>query len=831
MGWADESESSDDDFVDATGTTTLQNAPARVYHRTDGGTNGSGAAVRAQVKKPPRRHDVDTPPRRLGAVRDGPGRRESPRYAQSGDDSFEDASAIQGISRGQGGRQSQFGGREGVNASAASDDAWNDWSGTDSDATVVDRRAGGSSRGHNGPSSGRDRGGNMSMEALFAMDSGSAVRGSPGSGGSRGSGGKTGKEGKKNGHDPGTKRTPQDGRVWEGNTGEFDTAMSGVSGLSGGSDSGGSIVEGSGDGGGSMGGERHLGSSGLRRSVSLVGSEMGKATTGTESTTTTSGTSGGLATARATAFRHKPAPPLIEDDSGEVEALHVPKQLHTPRSPSANSGGGDGGLHQNGGMEDEHTGVPTPRKRSRMSKVRGFLLRHRPWWSVSKPVYGTGRNALEVVAVRKDHVELSDLHVLQNMSAHGGPVWAMEFSHDGSLLATGGHDHVVRLWAVRSCVCRGIGLASRLHDRYGTRGPGGAGRGGGLALAAEVERGYVLNRPIREFEGHSSDILDLSWSVRESLLLSASSDCTVRLWHPEREACLYIFRHSDFVTSVEFHPVDESLFVTTAVDCFIRVWNLRVRPARVAVFRQTRDCLTAVAFDRTGHRCLAGTAYGEVLIFDFDEDSMHYCRTIHVRSKRGKSREGSKITGIVMHPSKQHAVVSSNDSRVRIYDIGTGALVGKYNGGLNLGSTIRASLDWFGDRIVIGGEDASVVLWNIAATGSRRELDHMYAELVKARGEFGGNAAQHAMSGSSCGAIGMLCKRHRQSGRRIRCRQYEQFLDFDSVVLATLMPKFKDTGELVNRVDLNGQVIVTSDVAGTINFFVNCAGKRDLATQ
>lgn len=39
--------------------------------------------------------------------------------------------------------------------------------------------------------------------------------------------------------------------------------------------------------------------------------------------------------------------------------------------------------------------------------------------------------------------------------------------------------------------------------------------------------------PVRVFEGHKSDVVDLSWS-HSDFLCSASIDHTVMLWHPHR---------------------------------------------------------------------------------------------------------------------------------------------------------------------------------------------------------------------------------------------------------------------------------------------------------
>lgn len=47
-----------------------------------------------------------------------------------------------------------------------------------------------------------------------------------------------------------------------------------------------------------------------------------------------------------------------------------------------------------------------------------------------------------------------------------------------------------------------------------------------------------------------------------SFLLSASLDKNVRLWHLSQPGCLRVFWHTDFVTSVQFHPLDAQRFVS-----------------------------------------------------------------------------------------------------------------------------------------------------------------------------------------------------------------------------------------------------------------------------
>jgi hypothetical protein len=78
---------------------------------------------------------------------------------------------------------------------------------------------------------------------------------------------------------------------------------------------------------------------------------------------------------------------------------------------------------------------------------------------------------------------------------------------------------------------------------------------------------YFSRTPVRCYLGHTEDVLCLSWSPAGSFLLSGSLDKTVRLWHLSQPGCLREFPHSDFVTSVQFHPTDAQRFVSGACVC------------------------------------------------------------------------------------------------------------------------------------------------------------------------------------------------------------------------------------------------------------------------
>ena len=85
------------------------------------------------------------------------------------------------------------------------------------------------------------------------------------------------------------------------------------------------------------------------------------------------------------------------------------------------------------------------------------------------------------------------------------PIWTMEFSRDGKYLAAAGQSKVIRIWAVLSTP-----EERRAHEKAENK----RNDTDGERLSAPVFNQKVF----REFTGHTSTVLDLSWSkVRDWL--------------------------------------------------------------------------------------------------------------------------------------------------------------------------------------------------------------------------------------------------------------------------------------------------------------------------
>uniref|UniRef100_A0A6Q2YK78 WD repeat-containing protein 44 n=1 Tax=Esox lucius TaxID=8010 RepID=A0A6Q2YK78_ESOLU len=324
----------------------------------------------------------------------------------------------------------------------------------------------------------------------------------------------------------------------------------------------------------------------------------------------------------------------------------------------------------------------------------------------------------------KGPFDFDQIKVVQDLSGeHMGAVWTMKFSHCGRLLATAGQDNVVRIWVLKNA----FDYFNNMRIKYNTEGrvspspsqeslcSSKSDTDGGMSGVPEDPDSEDKNLPFRQvpfckYKGHTADLLDLSWS-KNYFLLSSSMDKTVRLWHISRRECLCCFQHIDFVTAIAFHPRDDRYFLSGSLDGKLRLWNIPDK--KVALWNevdgQTR-LITAANFCQNGKYAVIGTYDGRCIFYDTER--LKYHTQIHVRSTRGRNRVGRKITGIEPLPGENKILVTSNDSRIRLYDLRDLSLSMKYKGYVNSSSQIKASFSHDYSFIVSGSEDKYVYIWS-----------------------------------------------------------------------------------------------------------------------
>ncbi len=260
-------------------------------------------------------------------------------------------------------------------------------------------------------------------------------------------------------------------------------------------------------------------------------------------------------------------------------------------------------------------------------------------------------------------VELWDVEAGERIATlrHGGSINAVVFSPDGTSLASGSHNQVIRVWEV--------------------------------ATRSQIATWEVPP------DGHSWS-RSLAFSPDGSRLVSGFQDGTVRLWDvATRTEVAVLEGHSDRIASVAFSP--DGGYVASAegngVGTVI-LWDLATR-SQVATLEGTADrWRPAVVFSPDGAILATGSPNGDVILWDVATQDRLAEIEGHVRG----------ITSMTFSPDGATLVSASWSGTVRLLDVETESAANLY-GHTSLRS-MALSAD--GNILATALENGQVALWN-----------------------------------------------------------------------------------------------------------------------
>jgi hypothetical protein len=161
-----------------------------------------------------------------------------------------------------------------------------------------------------------------------------------------------------------------------------------------------------------------------------------------------------------------------------------------------------------------------------------------------------------------------------------------------------------------------------------------------------------------------------------------------------------------------FHPVEDRYFVSGSFDKKLRIWNIPEH--RVVEWAQTANIITAAAFSPSGNMAVAGL-YNASVVF-YQTDGLKYFTQVDAKNRKGRNAKGKKVTGMQFSPGDggRTLLVTTNDSRIRLYDMTDYSMIAKFKGSENDELQIRAWFSPDGKQVICGGENQHVVVWSAA---------------------------------------------------------------------------------------------------------------------
>ncbi len=320
------------------------------------------------------------------------------------------------------------------------------------------------------------------------------------------------------------------------------------------------------------------------------------------------------------------------------------------------------------------------------------------------------------------------------LEEHTGGVNSVAFSPHGTILASGSHDHTVRLWdvaigkniatleghteQVRSVVFSpdGTMLVStafgelRLWDvatrtnivafKPSSHVYSAAFSPDGSTLAygvwSTVKLWDVATRTnIATLEGHTGLVSSVGFSPDGTTLVSGSHDHTVRLWDVTTEENIAILEgHTNVVWSVGFSP-DGTTLVSGSHDHTVRLWDVTTEE-NIAILEGHTSPVYSVAFSPDGKTLASGpydiTVYDGTLAPEVGESTVHLWDIATRQNIAALPGHTNGVTSVAFLPYGTTLASGSEDGKVLLWDVSEYVTPVVYIPDANLRAVIRDAL-------------------------------------------------------------------------------------------------------------------------------------------
>ena len=172
---------------------------------------------------------------------------------------------------------------------------------------------------------------------------------------------------------------------------------------------------------------------------------------------------------------------------------------------------------------------------------------------------------------------------LKTMRGHEDSVNSVAFSPDGTMIVSGSFDKTVKLWSLT-----------------------------GKSWLSSVVSGEYL----KSMNEHAASVNSVAFSPDGKMIVSGSSDNSVKLWDVATGECLQTLEgHEGQVNSVSFSPID-NLIVSSDTDGTVRLWEV-TKGECLKVLQEYSGFVGSVAFSPTGKTIAAIEGDGTIKLRGF----------------------------------------------------------------------------------------------------------------------------------------------------------------------------------------------------------------------
>ncbi|KAJ7121447.1 WD40-repeat-containing domain protein [Mycena epipterygia] len=306
---------------------------------------------------------------------------------------------------------------------------------------------------------------------------------------------------------------------------------------------------------------------------------------------------------------------------------------------------------------------------------------------------------------------------IQNILQHDNEVNSVNFSPDGTRIASGLPDGMVRVWdAHMGTLVVGPLMGHTNSVNSINFSPNGmqivSGSSDNTVRVWDAHMGTLVAGP---FEGHTETVYSVHFSSNGKEIASGSRDSTVRVWDAHTGAPIAgpFEGHTNSVNSVNFSPNGMQI-VSGSSDNTVRVWDAHMGTLVAGPFEGHTSTVFSVQFSPDGTRIASGSSDRTVCVWN-----------AHMGTLIAGPFEGhtGTVFSVQFSPDGTQIVSGSSDRTVCVWDAHMGTLIaGPFEGHTNAVRSVHFSPD--GRRIASASDDNTVRIWDahigapIAANGT-----------------------------------------------------------------------------------------------------------------
>ena len=296
------------------------------------------------------------------------------------------------------------------------------------------------------------------------------------------------------------------------------------------------------------------------------------------------------------------------------------------------------------------------------------------------------------------YVEVSK-HQVAVLEGHGAWVSSVDFSPDGTTLASGSSDGTAKLWdvasreAIATLYPRGYQVTSVDFSPDGTI---LAGTGGGHIMLWDVASGEA----VAAIRGDRHVPLNVVFSPDGTTLASGHSDGAVKLWDvASREAIATLEGHSELIESVAFSP-DGTTLASGSRDGTAKLWDVASREEIATLtVRWAGSTVLSVAFSPDGTTVAVAS---EHRVGKWDVASLEEIG--HPES------QGGWVWSVAFSPDGTAVASGDEHGSVEIWDVSTGYIVNV----AHIAPIYSVAFSPDGTTLAAGSIDGKIVMWDMS---------------------------------------------------------------------------------------------------------------------